>query len=769
MTGRAKSVASAFGALVIAGACVAALIAGITARASVVMVVGVTTAIALFRRTPEQGAARRAWGGLSVATALAATAAVAAWPSAGRRGEVPASPAVSDAFVIAALVALTIVLWSTANRRQRRTDWLCGIDALVATAAVGLVLAVTVVPAIDERVTAGAETIASLTLVALLGLLSATFRFGSTGAVRSAAGRLVLAAVAAHIVAVAVERAVLVDLVGPDALVAVAALRLAAFAAMGAAAFLPSASDLAEREHAPFHALSPARIALLATSSASVPAVLVTATSSADRARDVAGAAGAAVISALLLARMVVVVRGARAHAAREAVLRDVGTRLGAAADLETVRETMLDTVERLLARDLRWCAVYTANDRDALRLDELRGADGRDELAIGLDRVVAKLDGVPSAVRRLHDRLGNEVAVVPALTQDAPRLVLVVASRRSVPPELDEPLAILTAQCALAADGVVQRDELLEKRSEARFHQLVRHASDAIVVIDADRRVRYQSPSVVRVLGFLPADLDGRLVDDCAHPDSHDHLTRFLGQLLYGPEGHVRSTDVRLVRADGSVIDAEVVGSNLQRNRDVGGIVLTVRDVTERRTLEDELRHQAFHDSLTGLPNRALFTDRVDHALERTRRVGATSPAVLFIDLDEFKIVNDSLGHGAGDELLTVVAERLRHCLREGDTAARFGGDEFAVLLEDVVDDEAVVDVAQRLLDALNEPVLLDDVEVRVGASVGVALRPTADSTCADLLRDADLAMYAAKSNGKGCIEVYDAARHERALGRPA
>ena len=211
-------------------------------------------------------------------------------------------------------------------------------------------------------------------------------------------------------------------------------------------------------------------------------------------------------------------------------------------------------------------------------------------------------------------------------------------------------------------------------------------------------------------------------------------------------------------MRADDSVIHAEVIGLNLLDDPDVGGVVLTIRDVSGRRTLEDQLRHQAFHDPLTGLSNRALFVDRVEHALNRAS--GATTsptPAVAFIDLDDFKMVNDSLGHGAGDQLLQAVADRLRGCLRSGDTPARLGGDEFAILLEDAPDADAVVEVAERILDALHAPVVIEGREIYARASIGIATRRGTATTPDELLRNADLAMYTAKANGKGCIELFE------------
>ncbi len=199
-------------------------------------------------------------------------------------------------------------------------------------------------------------------------------------------------------------------------------------------------------------------------------------------------------------------------------------------------------------------------------------------------------------------------------------------------------------------------------------------------------------------------------------------------------------------------------------------GIVLNSRDVSERKAFEEQLSHQAFHDSITGLANRALFRDRVEHALERLTR--DTDPvSVLFMDLDDFKTINDSLGHAAGDRLLGEVGERLRTCLRTPDTAARLGGDEFAILLEDGGESVGAAEVAGRILQALDGPFLLDGKEVFVRASIGIATsgvsRATGPEGAEELLRNADVAMYIAKEAGKNRYQVFEPEMHDTALRR--
>jgi diguanylate cyclase (GGDEF)-like protein len=225
---------------------------------------------------------------------------------------------------------------------------------------------------------------------------------------------------------------------------------------------------------------------------------------------------------------------------------------------------------------------------------------------------------------------------------------------------------------------------------------------------------------------------------------------------------------EFRLRDHDGAWRYVEAVYRNLSDTPDIGGIVLNARDISERKALEGELAHRAFHDPLTELPNRALLVERLQQALARGVRNGRTA-AVLFVDLDDFKVINDSLGHRLGDQLLVGVAQRLRACVRPGDTAARLGGDEFVVLLEDMGSEDEAACVAERFLDGLQAPFVLEGHDVYVGASVGIATSRHAGTLPDDLLREADVAMYAAKAKGKRHYVVFDPAMEARPRERLA
>jgi diguanylate cyclase (GGDEF)-like protein/PAS domain S-box-containing protein len=270
-----------------------------------------------------------------------------------------------------------------------------------------------------------------------------------------------------------------------------------------------------------------------------------------------------------------------------------------------------------------------------------------------------------------------------------------------------------------------------------------------------------------VKLFGRPAAELVDEALSALVHPDD----AAVVGGITVAVAGPGKCEDRAEFRVahPGGPHHVEAVSTNLLENEDVEGIVLNLRDISERKAFEAQLEHQAFHDPVTGLPNRALFGNRVAHALERRKRDGAQL-AVLFLDLDDFKTVNDSLGHAAGDALLREVGRRLHVCVRGADTAARLGGDEFGVLIEETADELHAADVAERIMAALDAPVVLGDREVTVRTSVGIAFGDAADATSAcaeELLRNADAAMYMAKEQGKGRYQVFEPEMHASALAR--
>jgi diguanylate cyclase (GGDEF)-like protein/PAS domain S-box-containing protein len=329
-------------------------------------------------------------------------------------------------------------------------------------------------------------------------------------------------------------------------------------------------------------------------------------------------------------------------------------------------------------------------------------------------------------------------------------------------------PLALLLTVFARERRGRI--DNALElhalvQESEQRLQSIVQNSSDLIAILDADGAIRTLTGSVDAVFGPAWRTAIGTHLVDRVHPDDAALLAAFLARIASGELGASQSAEWRLLRHGGAYGYVETVATNLLGDPRVQGIVVTARDVQDRRAFEEQLRHRAFHDPLTQLANRALFYDRIEHALSRQAR-DDQRVSVLFIDLDDFKLINDELGHGVGDELLVGVARRLRGCLRSADTAARLGGDEFGVLLEAVAGPNEPVQTADRIMAAFAEPFSVHGEPVPVDLSIGITVSDPGNPHVDELLRQADLAMYAAKRHGKRRAQLYDI-ELER-VGRP-
>lgn len=322
--------------------------------------------------------------------------------------------------------------------------------------------------------------------------------------------------------------------------------------------------------------------------------------------------------------------------------------------------------------------------------------------------------------------------------------------------------LGILGAIVAIAMGLLLRR---AGTQRSAQFRSLVHNASDLITVIDVHGDIHYQSPSALPLVGVAPEALLGTNYLEVVHLEDRPHFEVVLAGVV-GASGGSTTAEYRVSHTDGSIRFVESIVTNLLDDSTVKGLVLNTRDVTDRKNLEDELAHQAFHDSLTGLSNRAVFRDRLNHALGLSIR-HERSLAVLLLDLDGFKTVNDSLGHDVGDQLLIDVGARIEGCARSSDTVARLGGDEFVILLEEDVDEARSRSVATRMLKVLAAPFDVSDREVFIGASIGIAISDGGSVDADELIRNADTAMYAAKAAGRGRFEIFQPAMHERALER--
>jgi diguanylate cyclase (GGDEF)-like protein/PAS domain S-box-containing protein len=551
----------------------------------------------------------------------------------------------------------------------------------------------------------------------------------------------------------------------------------------GAAALHPSMRRLTEPSAAPAAAFRGRRLGLLACAALMPPAVLAVQSAGGGPTDIPLVMAGWVAVLVLVVARLAGLFRVQEQAVRRERVLREACADLVAAASLVDSETRMLAGVRALLADVPARAAILHYDGGDAFRVavvegatvPEVDGAGGCRLPASVLDRlrgrqtVELRPDAAPELAAELDPAGTCGVLLLdPLVVHRGLQGTLAVASVRPLPVDLRDALDTLGSQLTLSLESAVLARDLHRRESEARFRSLVQNASDVTMVLGADTVVSYVTPPVQRVLGWEPAELLGVELADLIHPEEAAYARAFYAE-IDGRDGgeNVATVEWRVRHRDGSWRQFEVVNASLPDDA-VRGIVATLRDVTERRALERELEHQAFHDRLTGLANRALFRDRLEHALARRNR-NQHPVAVLLLDLDDFKVVNDSLGHAAGDRLLVLVAERLHGRLRAADTTARLGGDEFAVLLDDPAAEDEATRVAERLIDALAAPYQLDGRELFVRASIGVALASRTGQPADELLRDADMAMYAAKAQSRGGYQIFQPALHEAAVGRLA
>jgi diguanylate cyclase (GGDEF)-like protein/PAS domain S-box-containing protein len=311
------------------------------------------------------------------------------------------------------------------------------------------------------------------------------------------------------------------------------------------------------------------------------------------------------------------------------------------------------------------------------------------------------------------------------------------------------------------------QSAEVALKESEERYALAVRGAKDGLWDWKLRTNEIYFSCRWKSLLGRESSEIENSSDEwfKYIHPEDTERVKLELAKHIEGLSPQFES-EYRMKHRDGTYRwmlsrGLAVWDANGKAYRMAG----SQTDITQRKLVEQQLLHDAFHDALTGLPNRALFMDRLGHAVERVKRHGGSLFAVVFIDLDRFKVINDSLGHLCGDQLLIAFAQRLEHCLRAGDTVARLGGDEFTVLLEELEDISVAIAVAERIQAFLTLPFSLNEQEVFITASIGIVLSTTGFEQLEDLLRDADTAMYRAKAQGKACYQVFDKAMHLQAV----
>ena len=393
-----------------------------------------------------------------------------------------------------------------------------------------------------------------------------------------------------------------------------------------------------------------------------------------------------------------------------------------------------------IMSADRQWVLMQVGNFDEAKQVDFQEVSPQFDSMQ---HRVQIAIEAEDNWAQGVALRARNELLAAATLAAAAILILFLRLQRQEHIGQLEE----------------TERNALRE--SEERFRALTEQSTDIILIADPSGQIKYASPSVLAMLGD---NLVGTNMVDLAHPDD------FAKTMSTAPRsaeyGQNPIVECRLRHADGRWLYFECVVRNLIQHKNIGGIVYNAREITERKHAQEQLLFSATHDALTGLPNRALFLGRLQSVVDRLKRHSHETAAVLFIDIDDFKVVNDCYGHATGDVLIKEVSSRLRACMRSDGTIARMGGDEFTILVEDIMDPSDAIRVAERIQSSFTQPFLLEGLEIFKSTSIGIAL--TSPQTSAEtVLQNADIAMYRAKGQGKACSELFDRTMHEQVMSR--
>ncbi|WP_045741788.1 putative bifunctional diguanylate cyclase/phosphodiesterase [Actinoplanes rectilineatus] len=674
-------------------------------------------------------------------------------------GQRPPSPSGADLFYLATYPLLTVgfLIFVRARDGGTRADRAALLDALVPTVGLGLLVWVywiapftrdTDLTFLQKVVAIGYPLGDGLALAVLLRLLASSAR--RPGAATTL-GVAMVGLLCADLIFGQSQLSDDWNVGGPVDLGWVVFYGATAFAALR-----PSMRDLTEPGERTTSEMSTHRLLFLATAALVAPVVLFVEYLQ-NRAAEIAHgglvdapviAAAAAVMFLLVLARVGDLAMAQRQAGARERALRQAGTTMFSAATVEDVAKACRRAVALLMPADrdyfLQLPAPFAGEAPEGVRL--IPAAElpaGRS--SGGYRTVLYATQALPGGM-------------VGSLVLGAPEPVL-----RAV----HSSFATLSTQIAVIMERITLTAEVSRRDSEAYFRTLIQSASDVIMIVSDDGVVTYASPSAGELFGT--SDPTGETLAGLLAGDSREAMNEVLDR-LDGGLGELDRVALAAVTTDGRRVEIECDVRDLRADPTVRGLVLTMRDVTERRRLEEDLTHQAFHDSLTGLANRVLFRNRLEQLFSVAARDGSII-GLLFVDLDDFKEVNDALGHAVGDQLLIEVAGRISEIVGAGSTAARMGGDEFAVLIEPSEGAERAEQVAARLVSTLSQPIEVIDTEgmtrlVSGAASVGLATNREAENPT-ELLRHADLALYLAKGLGKGAWQRYQSDLHTAMVQR--
>ncbi len=693
--------------------------------------------------------------------------------------EVP-FPSLGDAAYIVVYPALMAGLFLLVRRRNPETDRAGLIDSLIITLGLALVSWVMLIAPYlrDDELSVVAKLVSIAYPLGDILLLAAAIRLSVDAGKRDPAFFLLASSIVALLVTDFVYGLVTLNgtFVGQLWLDAG---WIAFYLLWGAAALHPSMRGLEQAAPNREPRLKPLRLGLLMCASVIAPAIeLVQGTEQTDDLIVVNAAS--IMLFVLVVVRMAGLVRQQERSVSSERILRAAGDALVAATHRDGIHPAALDAARSLVDRTAT--ALLCLVEDGQVSVVAIDGDVTPDTSSWPLSRETGETllatagDPAGGALLALSEQTRGELRLAPgcdhanvlALSMRGDlRGMLIVVGEAATSRAVTRTLQALATQVSLALESAALTEEVHLRTSEARFGSLVQHSSDLITVLDSAATIVYQSPSIERVLGYQPEEVTGTRFDQLIDSADQGRLMRLLADGAGNAGDEAQAVECSLRHCDGSIRQFEILHTNLLHDEHVRGVVLNGRDISERKAFEEQLAHQAFHDPVTNLANRALFAERVRHAIARSRREHHAL-AVIFMDLDDFKTINDSLGHAAGDEVLMEVARRLAGSIRANDTAARFGGDEFAILLEDIEGPQTAADTAERIIESLTEPLLVEHKELLVRASLGISVvegDATADAD--ELIRNADAAMYIGKRDGKGGYRLFEPAMHEGVLER--
>jgi diguanylate cyclase (GGDEF)-like protein/PAS domain S-box-containing protein len=672
-------------------------------------------------------------------------------------------PSVADPFYLAVYPVTVAGLLLLIRHRNPGRDWASLIDAAIVTIGLALLSWVFLISpyAHDHSLALGTKLVSIAYPTGDILMLGVAVRMAVGAGRRSVAYYMVIAAIAGVLVTDSVYGWILLhgtyhpgDPLDGGWIVY--------YVLWGAAALHPSMTSVSQADARPLK-LTRTRILAIAAAALVAPVIEVVKASARHDSDALIVAAASIVLFGLVVVRMIGLAREQGVTAARERTMRRATGALVTATSATEIVRAAQDAVAIIAGPDaLPTVLAIEAHDADHW----LVGADprgGSDEIRLPLSALAQEV--VDQLVRRVPVEIsdGREAFglgpgpppafAVPILAQGELAGVVALLNATATSHPARDSLESLAAQVGLALESAALTKRGLRRESDLRLSALVQHSTDVILVLAPDMTVEYVSPSIAQILGYDPEDFAGRRLSDYVFEADLALLDSALGGVLAHASQNAEALEFRVAHCDGRLLHTECLVTNLLDDAAVGGIVVNLRDITERKQFEEQLTYQAFHDPITKLANRALFRDRVEHALRRRRDRGQPV-AVLFLDLDDFKTINDTFGHVAGDRLLQTIASRLESALRVGDTVARLGGDEFSVLLDDVAHETEVSAIVEHLLDEIGAPLVLEEREISVQCSIGIAaIRLTGDAQAAltetELLRNADVAMYQAKAAG--------------------